>query len=133
MPKQRQPRRTPLTSVEEIGVYRGRRHLAARYPSATSDAVWVLTTDDAGRVLDCSCPAWTHWGRCWHAHDAENAVVAFYRQLHAAKTDDELRAHAEHLIRFLGFPQDEADRDAAENEAIAVAVLRAERAMDGAA
>ena len=139
MPKQRQPQRTPLASVEETGVYRGRRHLAARYPSATATdeegnpVVWVLTCDDAGRVLDCSCPAWRNWGRCWHAHDSDNAVIAFYKQLHATKTDDQLRAHAEHLLRYLSQPLDDADYDAAENEAVAVSVLRAERARESAA
>jgi hypothetical protein len=133
MPKQRQPQRTPLTKVEEIGTHRGRRHLAAHYPSATSEAVWVLTTDDAGHVLDCSCPAWQHWGRCWHAADADNAVVALYKQLHAALTDDQLRVQVEHLLRYLSQPLDDADYDAAENEAVAVSVLRAERARESAA
>jgi hypothetical protein len=124
----RQPTRTPLTSVRETGTYRGRRILVATYPSATTDAVWETTLADDGHPLGCTCPAGRNHHRCWHQEDATNAVVTFYRALYAPRNDEALANEAEHLARYLGYPQDQDERDAAELQAIAVRLLRQERA-----
>jgi hypothetical protein len=133
MPQQRQPQRTPLTRVEEIGTHRGRRILAATYPSATSDNVWTVTFADDGHPIGCDCPAGRNFYPCWHQRDTGNAVVAFYKALCAPMTDDNLAKHAEHLARYLSYPQDQPDREAAEHELVAVMCLRAERAAKASA
>jgi len=121
------PTRTPLQSVEEVGLHRGRRILAAKYPSATSDATWTTTLDDSGHVIGCDCPAGRNGHACWHNADAANAVVAYFMRAYANMNERQLTDHAEHLQRYLGYPLDREEREAAELEHIAVRQLRAKK------
>lgn len=129
MPKQRTPARTPLQDVTEVGTHRGRRILAATYPSATEQdatgnpTLWVATFDDSGHPIGCTCRA---VGTCWHLVDAANATIEFYKRLHT-KLGTDLAKEAEHLARYLSFPQDQDERESAELQAIAVATLQREQ------
>jgi hypothetical protein len=119
------PTRTPLTSITDVGTHKGRRILEATYPSATTAEIWTCTFDDSGHVIGCTCPAGRNQHACWHTNDAPAAVVEYFKRVRADLNERQLADQAEHLQRYLSFPQDAEERECAELEAIAIRQLRA--------
>jgi hypothetical protein len=58
-------------------------------------------------------------------HDAPAAVVEYFKRQRANLNERQLADQAEHLQRYLSFPQDADERECAELEAIAIRQLRA--------